>query len=172
MRKWNAILSTLIMVLLFAHGILGAILLMGIGNIIIKQLARALFALVIVHTLIGIILTVQNAKVLRRTKTLYFRENRSFWIRRISGLAIVILLFIHIMLFGHKPDGSNTLAGLNMFLQLLLVGSIFVHVISNVKPLLVAFGSQAGKKKRIVIISVFSVLTAFWALAMIIYYAG
>jgi hypothetical protein len=76
------------------------------------------------------------------------------------------------MLFGHKPDGSNTLAGLNMFLQLLLVGSIFVHVISNVKPLLVAFGSQAGKKKRIVIISVFSVLTAFWALAMIIYYAG
>jgi hypothetical protein len=161
-----------ILVLLFAHGILGAILLMGIGNIIIKQLARALFVLVIVHTLIGIILTVQSAKVSRHTKALYFRENKSFWIRRISGIAIVILIFIHIMLFGHKPDGSNTLAWLNMFLQLLLVGSIFVHVISNVKPLLVAFGSQAGKKKKIVIISVFSLLTVFWALAMIIYYAG
>jgi succinate dehydrogenase hydrophobic anchor subunit len=171
-RKLNAILGTLIIVLLFAHGILGAILLIGIGNIVIKQLARALFTLVIVHAVISIILTVQSAKVWRHTKTLYFRENKSFWIRRISGLAIVILIFVHIMLFGHKPDGDNTYAWLNMLLQLLLVGSIFVHVVSNVKPMLVAYGSQAGKKKRIVIISVFSVLTVFWALAMIMYYAG
>jgi succinate dehydrogenase hydrophobic anchor subunit len=168
-RKWNVVLSTLILALLAAHGIVGTVLLMG-GNILLKPLARALFTLVMVHAVISILLSIQGIRTWLRTGALYFKENKSFWIRRISGLAIMILICLHAAMFGHKPNGSNTLAGLDMFVQLLMVVSVLVHVVTNVKPLFIAFGCRAGKKKTVTIIAVFSVFIAFCAAGLITYY--
>lgn len=170
MRKCNAVLSTLLLLLLAAHGILGAALMAGLSSLMLQKLARALCTLVAVHTILGILLTTQSLKVWRRTGAPYWRENQSFWIRRFSGLAMLLFMGLHMALFVHRSSGAPTLNGIQLLTQLLFVLSILVHGISNVKPLCVAMGSQAGKQLQTAVCVVLSLLALFFAAGLIIYF--
>jgi hypothetical protein len=133
--------------MLFAvHGVCGAVLLIGAGNIVVQRLARALLALVIIHAVISIILTIPSLKAWFYAKALYFKENKNFWIRRISGIAILILVCLHIVTFGHANDENFTL--FHMLMQLLFVVSILAHLIGNVEPIFVSFGCRIKKKTK------------------------
>ena len=173
MRKFNAILTALIMILFLLHAVFGAMELVGAGYNALKVIARACFGLVVVHTVIGIKLTIDTLRVSRKTGVSYFRENRLFWARRISGLAIMILLCFHMFAFGKTTGGVYQLrpfTTVKLTAQILLVLSIALHVLTNIRPALIAFGARGLKQHAGDILIVLSIVLLVFITAFIIYY--
>ena len=173
MRKWNAVLTAVILVLFLIHAILGSFQLLGTGSTAGKSIARAAEVLIWIHVLIGVKLTVDTLRIQHKTGARYFRENALFWARRISGFAVMVLLVFH---FGAFGDNSGPLYRLRVFdsaklvAQLLLVLAIAVHVITNVKPALISFGIKSWKARTGEILAIISVLLLVMAAAFIVYY--
>lgn len=173
MRKFNAILTMAIMVLFLLHAILGGFQLLGVGNTALKAVAWVSVGLIAVHTVIGVKLTADSLKVWKKTGVAYFKENKLFWARRISGFAIMVLLLFHLTAFGSGSGGAYRLQwfdGFKLAANLLLVLSIAVHVITNVKPMLISFGIKSLKQWVGDILFVLSVLMLFMGAAFIVYY--
>ena len=70
-----------------------------------KILAWVGVAVLAAHTVIGVILTINTLKISKNAGNSYLKQNAVFWARRASGLAILILMFFHIGLFGGVQDG-------------------------------------------------------------------
>lgn len=173
MRKVNAVITALIMILFVAHGVLGAFQMIGVGGTAHKVIAQAAFILVVVHALVGFKLTMDSWKVQRKTGVSYRKENRLYSARRISGFAILVLLVFHMTAFTTKVDGATRLVYFDAFrlaCQILLVLAILVHVISNAKPMLISFGIRSLRERVFDILFVISVLLLFMAFAFVIYY--
>ena len=173
MRKWNAILTAAIMVLFLLHAILGGFQLLGVGSTALKGVAWAATALILAHTVIGVKLTADSIKVWKKTGVGYFKENKLFWARRISGFAIMVLLFFHLTAFGTDAGGAYRLRRFTDFklaTQLLLVAAIATHVITNAKPMLISFGVKRLKPYVNDILFVLSILMLFMAGAFVVYY--
>ena len=100
MRKWNTILSVLMLLIFMIHGIMGSFMLNGVGSSAGKLLAWIGVGILVVHTVIGVILTVQSLQTAKQSGKMYLKQNAIFWARRASGMAILILLLFHIGLFG------------------------------------------------------------------------
>lgn len=173
MRRWNAVLSAGILVVFIIHGVLGGYQLLGAGSTAAKAAAWICLALIGAHTVLGIILTCDTLRVLRRTGVGYFRENMLFWARRVSGLAVMLLLAFHLTAFS---DGSGAQLRLRWFgparltAQLLLTAALALHILSNARPLLLSFGVRSPKERAGDILLVLSVLLLFMAAAFVVYY--
>lgn len=92
MKKWNTIVSIILIILVFAHGTIASLSFLNFyinANII----AIAAFIFLIVHTIFGIIFIVKSRTP--KDDNDYLQSNEIFWIRRISGFLILILVFIH-----------------------------------------------------------------------------
>lgn len=176
MRKINTVLSLLLLIILMIHGTMGSFMLLGISSSAGKVLAWIGVAVLAAHTVIGIILTGKTIRTAKRAGgSRYLRQNALFWARRASGLAILILLFFHIGLFGGVQDGVYILfpfTTVKLVTQLLLIASVFVHVFMNIRPLLVSLGVIKYKERRGDLYLILSVLLLFMAGAVIIYYIG
>ena len=96
MRKWNTILSVLMLLIFMIHGIMGSFMLNGVGSSAGKLLAWIGVGILVVHTVIGVILTVQSLQTAKQSGKMYLKQNAIFWARRASGMAILILLLFHI----------------------------------------------------------------------------
>lgn len=175
MRKINTILSLALLIIIALHGIMGSFMMLGIGSSAGKILAWTGVAVLSAHTVIGVILTIQTLKVSKKTGSSYLKQNAVFWARRASGLAILLLMFFHIGLFGGVQDGVYILfpfTTVKLIAQLLLIASVFIHLFINVRPLLISLGIMSDKEKRGDIYLILSVLLLFCAGAVIIYYIG
>ena len=175
MRKWNTFLSVLMLLIFMIHGIMGSFMLVGVGSSAGKVLAWIGVAILVVHTAIGILLTVRSLRTAKQAGQKYLKQNNIFWARRASGLAILILLFFHIGLFGKVQNGTYILfpfTTVKMVTQLLFVAAIFVHIFINIRPLLVSLGIISYKERRSDIYLILSVLLLFIAGAVILYYIG
>ncbi len=176
MRKFNAILSMGIVVLFLIHAIIGAFQLTSIlsgGSQILKVLAWTMVVLILIHTVIGCKLTTDTLKACKKSGTSYFKENHLFWLRRFSGFAIMIFIICHLLIFagnGGEVVRLHVFEGLELATQLLLVVSIAVHVLSNIKPLMIAIGARGGKEFFVDILLILSVVLVFMGIAFIIYY--
>lgn len=176
MRKWNALLSMGILILFLIHGVMGGFQLMGIipgGSSLLQVLAWVMAALIGIHTLIGCILTLRTLRAQKASGAAYFRENRLFWARRISGFAIMLTIAGHILVFLGTNDGVYRLSlfeGPQLALQILLVLAVAVHVITNVRPLLISFGIRGLREYVPDILFVLSVIMVFTAAAFLVYY--
>lgn len=173
MRKWNTILSVLMLLIFMIHGIMGSFMLNGVGSSAGKLLAW--IGVLVVHTVIGVILTVQSLQTAKQSGKMYLKQNVIFWARRASGMAILILLLFHIGLFGKEQNGTYILfpfTTVKMVTQLLFVAAIFVHIFINIRPLLVSLGIISYKERRSDIYLILSVLLLFIAGAVILYYIG
>lgn len=173
MRKINAITTVGILVLFIIHGIGGAMLLTGTGQNSFKPLAYIALALIVLHIILSVILTVAAFKAWRKTGTSYFKENMLFWARRISGAAVIVLLMFHFGAFGTMVDSVFRLLPFTtskLVLQLLMVASIAVHVISNVKPALLSFGIKGLKSRTAEVIIIISVVLLALSVAFVIYW--
>lgn len=173
MRKINAILTAVIMLIFVFHAVTGSLNIMNIAPIITRIEAYIMLGLVCVHAVISIILTAKSVKVWKKTGAPYFRENINFWTRRLSGLVIMILIAFHTTAFRSETVGSVTLPYFGVFrllTQLLLVLSIAVHVITNVKPMLISFGIKKLKPRAGDILFFLSVVLLIAATAFIIYF--
>ena len=172
MRKINTILSVLLLVIFMLHGLMGSFMLLGIGSSAGKILAWVGVAVLAAHTVIGVILTINTLKISKNAGNSYLKQNAVFWARRASGLAILILMFFHIGLFGGVQDGIYILfpfTTVKLITQLLLVAALFIHLFINIRPLL---GIISYKERRGDIYLILSVLLLFSAGAVIIYYIG
>lgn len=175
MRKINTILSVLLLVIFMLHGLMGSFMLLGIGSSAGKILAWVGVAVLAAHTVIGVILTINTLKISKNAGNSYLKQNEVFWARRASGLAILILMFFHIGLFGGVQDGIYILfpfTTVKLITQLLLVAALFIHLFINIRPLLVSLGIISYKERRGDIYLILSVLLLFSAGAVIIYYIG
>lgn len=175
MRKINTILSVLLLVIFMLHGLMGSFMLLGIGSSAGKILAWVGVAVLAAHTVIGVILTINTLKIYKNAGNSYLKQNAVFWARRASGLAILILMFFHIGLFGGVQDGIYILfpfTTVKLITQLLLVAALFIHLFINIRPLLVSLGIISYKERRGDIYLILSVLLLFSAGAVIIYYIG
>lgn len=173
MRKWNAVLTVVILLLFLAHAVFGGVLLLGTETTVAKALSHPLATLIAAHIVLGIALTADTLRVWRKTGVAYFRENRLFWARRISGLAVMALLLFHIGAFGWTERGVYHLrrfSASRLAAELLLVLSLAVHVIANVKPALISLGVRRLKGAAGSILFVLSALLLGMAAAFIAYY--
>jgi len=173
MRKLNAVLTAIIMVLFLAHAILGGFQLLGVGSTAVKALAWICVGLIAAHTVIGIKLTADTLRVRKKTGVGYFRENTLFWARRISGFAVMALLVVHITAFGNHSGAQYRLEWFDtakLVTQLLLIASLALHILSNVRPMLISFGVRSLKDRAGDILFVLSMLLLFMAAAFIVYY--
>ncbi|MBR1691736.1 MAG: pilus assembly protein PilX [Lachnospiraceae bacterium] len=176
MRKWNAALSMGIVVLFFVHAVTGGFQLMGImpgGSPLLSALSWILAALLLLHAAVGVKLTADTIRACKKSGVLYFKGNKLFWARRVSGFAIFMFMLFHVALFLGKNEGAYRLkdfGGVQLAMQLFLVASVAVHVITNVKPMLIALGIRSLKEYAGDILLILSVLLIFTGLAFFIYY--
>ena len=173
MRRMNAILSMLILALFLLHGVLGAFQMFGVGSATMKGLACAMLVLIGVHALLGIRLTFDSVRIWRRTGAGYFKQNRLFWARRLSGLAVMLLIGFHVTAFSYTVDGAFRLRWFDAFrltTQILLVASIAAHVITNVRPALIALGIRRLKPRAADLLFILSAMLVVMAVSFIIYY--
>ena len=99
------------------------------------------------HTVLGLLLTAQTFRASRSGGKLYGKQNALFWARRTSGLAILLMLFFHIGVFGRVQDGVYILfpfTTVRLLTQLLLVCSVFCASSAHLRPLLVSLGHRPG----------------------------
>lgn len=173
MRKTNAIITACILLIFTMHAVFGSLNMMNIAPIITRTEAYIMLGLICVHAVLSVILSVKSVRVWKSTGAPYFRENINFWTRRLSGLVIMILIAFHTTAFRSETTGSVTLPYFGVFrlvCQLLLVLSIAVHVITNVKPMLISFGIKKLKPKVGDILFFLSFVLLLAALAFIIYF--
>ena len=89
MRKWNTIISLILIILFLIHAVAGSFQLMKIipgGNVLMKTLSYILMVFLIAHIVIGTKLTVDSLVAGKKSGKFYLRENAVFWIRRMSSL--------------------------------------------------------------------------------------
>lgn len=176
MRRLNSLVSVLILVLFVIHGVAGGFQLMGVlpgGNQKLTVLAWIMAALLAVHVLIGIKLTADSIAVGRKTGSFYFRANALFWTRRISGFAMLIFVALHLMIFVVSSSGVyrlNMFAGPQLASQILLVLTLIVHVVSNIRPLSLSLGICGIKLYLRDIMLILSIVLLFTGAALVIYY--
>ena len=173
MRRWNNILARIIIVLFLLHGLMGSLMLLGISNVSIVYLPWILLAAVGIHGILGIISTIPSIKNGIKTGRWYFRENAAFWTKRISGLAILLLLSFHITAYTTSVNGhfflkEFTVCGL--ISQILFGLSIFIHLAVSIRSMLIARGTIKFKERTIDWMLVLSVMMIFFTIAIIIYF--
>ncbi len=176
MRRWNAVISALIMVLMLVHGVIGGYQMAGMMAGGLKWgtiLSWIMLLLVVLHLLIGIKLTMDTITACKRSGVYYWKENKMFLIRRISGLAMILLIFYHMIILGGTNGQRYRLhlfEGIQLTGSLLFVLILAVHILSNIKSLFMGFGAKGLQKYRIDILFVMSIILLFCAIAFVIYY--
>lgn len=176
MRKLNVCISLALCLLFALHLVMGSFMLLGIGHNGGRLLALAGVALLAVHLVLS---GCSTGRTLRRLGWLrlvqYGRENRLFWLRRLSGLAIILLLVGHVGLFGTVVDGQYVLFDFTWpkaLLQGAFLTALCLHIGTNIRPLFVSLGwSRIQERCRDCYVSL-GIIYLFSILALSIYYAG
>lgn len=164
MRKFNTILVLLILILLLDHVVFGGLYFFGVVPGVFKPVAFAMLALVVLHAIISMIVTIRAEKAGFQTKARYNAENRDFWLRRASGIAILILAILHAFMMSKDKNGVARLASMPKPLRLatpLLVFAVYLHLMSNVRPLLISMGVRKIDRKEIIIKVILSIVALF-----------
>ena len=173
MRKLNMFLVIGMLATFLIHGITGALQLAGAGTSAQKTIAWICAGFICAHAVIGLILTVQTISARRRAGAGYFKDNLLFWTRRISGFALLIPLAMHLFIFRAAAGSAYRLQVFTqgrMISQILLVVLLALHVLTNIKPALIAFGVRGHRAFAVDILFVLSVLLLLFAAAFAIYY--
>lgn len=176
MRKWNAILCAGILILFCVHAVAGAFVLAGIfsgGNRLLSALTWLMVVFIVFHAVLGVKLTVNSILACKKAGISYFRENKVFWARRISGFATLLLMGFHIALFSVSGNGAfrlNFFGEVDLVIELLFLAAVAVHVISNVKPLLLSFGVKDLREFAVDLLILFSVFLIVAGVAFFLYY--
>lgn len=175
MRKTNAILGPAIILLLLIHVISGAFQLYGLlpgGLAVRKVLSFILAAGIVVHAVIGIVLTVQTVRIGRQGGKTPLKGNERFWLGRISGLAMMLLILYHILTFTGSSGEVFRLKEfgvLQLAAHILLALAILLHLVSNIRPLFMALGIGNRKYLKDILV-VLSVILLVCAAAFVFYY--
>lgn len=177
MRRANALITTLVMALFLLHLVWGALILCGMtkgGSQILTVASWLLLILICVHMLLSVKLTFDTITASRKAGVHYLKENRIFWLRRISGFALLLFIGVHVIIF--RADVSGGSARLHLFdeaalaSQILMIVSLLVHLLTNIGPLRIAFGlsDKANVRTDILIVTAIGLFLA--GAAFVIYF--
>ena len=173
MRRLNIILIAGMFLTFLLHGITGALTISGGNSDVNKIAAWICVFFVALHVIVTTILTVKTLHAIHKTKAGYFKNNIMFWIRRISGFTILIPLLMHLFIFNVPPTDIYRLKAFDtgrFISQLLMVLTISLHVLTNIKPFMLAIGAKNYKKIIINTLFVLAILFLLFAVAFCIYY--
>ena len=171
-RKLNGALGALIIALLLIHMIGGAFQLTGLmpgGSQTLKVITWATLALIGLHAVLSVWLTLPGL----RSRPRYFRVNALYWTRRLTGLALVILLAAHTFIFMGESGESFRLRlfeGPQLAGQLLMVLCAAVHILANLDPLRIGFGVTGKKAFARDALAILGIVLLFCAAAFVVYY--
>ena len=175
MRRLNTIITILLIAVIVIHIVLAGLMLIGIQNNLSRYSAWTGEILIGIHALIGIYLTIKSLVLVGKSTKKYNKENRSFWVRRISGIAIFILFYFHSHMFGKEIDGVFHLIPLSyvkVIIHILFVTAFFIHMFTNVRPMLVSMGIVRGSKICRVLSILMWIFVAYIILTLLAYLAG
>jgi len=175
MRKLNTIVSLVLIILFLIHIIAGSFQMMKIipgGNELMKDLSYFMLFMIGVHILIGTKLTIDSVKIGRKSGKFYFRENAIFWTRRITGLAMILLVICHVLLFTSNGEvfRLNDFNEVQLIFSIFLVFTLLVHILANIRPLLISFGISGFRLYVKDILLVLAIISLLGAVAFVIYY--
>ncbi len=173
MRKWNGRLARLIIALLLLHAMVGSFALLGLSTVYIKPLAYLLAAAVMAHAVLGGISTVSALKSGARGARWHLKVNSVFWIKRVTGVAILLMAFYHFGVYTGTENGEFVLkefTAFKMLTQIIFVLVIFIHIFVSVKGMLVAGGVVKFKERMWDWILVLSVFMLFFCIAIVGYF--
>ena len=177
MRKVNAILGIFILAAFLCHAVIGAGEMTGLidgGNMIGKVAAHAMVTALFLHIIIGVKLTADTLIAIKRSGANYFKDNLLFWTRRISGFAMIFFIIAHYLVF--IGDNSSGVYRLNEFgvtelvMAILLIVSLLIHIITNIRPLMLALGSSKGHRKIAAAVFTASVILLLLGGAFVVYF--
>lgn len=176
MRRVNSVISGLILVLAAIHAVLGGYQMAGLlsgGKTWTKVLAWSMAALVLIHALIGIFLTIETWRAAKKSGCFYWKENKLFLVRRVSGLALIVFLLCHVFLFGISTGDTFRLRlfeGPQLFASLGLILSLAVHLLSNLRPLAVGIGSSRIREFLVDLLILTALILFVGGMSFVIYY--
>ena len=177
MRRVNSIITAFIMLLFLVHMIWGGLLLAGIvkgGSKVFSVISMIMMILICLHVIISVKLTVDTIIASRKAGAFYFRENKLFLARRISGFALVFFIAVHVLIFNGSNEGGvyrlNPFGIAALISQILMVVCLVLHIVLNVRPLKIAFGFSDKRKESYDFAVVMAILLLIAAAAFLIYY--
>lgn len=174
LRQLNVVLAVAIICCLVLHGLQGGFSMAGIAdNLASKHLARLLVTLIAAHAGISVYLGVDTARASRAKRGAYAGANARFWAARISGLAIVVLVLLHLHQFMFRGGGLFRLKefnGVRLAESVLLVLSVALHVLLNAKPLAIKLGLGRPDARALDIVLALAVLLLVMAACFVVYY--
>lgn len=147
MRKINSIVTIILILLFLDHGIFGILNTLGVAKVFLP-VARVLRIFLLIHVIISIILTIRSEKVSFKTKAVYNKENKEYWMRRWTGLFIFVFFIAHMRTMKAGADGTAKLASTSTFGKIsfiLFVASIAAHLAINFRPLMISLGVKNHK---------------------------
>ena len=177
MRKINSVLSIVIIVLFLLHMIMGSLLLLGIIpyiGAIMGTLPHLLGTAIFAHIIIGAKLGIDTLYAMKKSGVGYFSENKLFWVRRISGGAVLLFMILHASLFvriSHSGEYYPKLFDLpQLICSILFFISLMLHIASNIRPLVIALGAGKAETKIGSAAVILAILLLFAAVAFIYYF--
>lgn len=173
MRKWNNILARVIIILFLLHALMGSLMLLGLSTIFFLPLSVTLLIAVVVHGILGIMATLSAVTSGKESRHWYLKQNAAFWTKRISGIAIMLLLIFHVTAYTTSVNGRFFLKEFTLYRmlsQVLFILAIFIHLAVSIKSMLIAKGTVKFKERTIDWMLVLSVMMFFFTIAVIIYY--
>lgn len=173
MRQLNIILAFSLIILFIFHALNGSLVLLGIIPETLKFLDYFGVAILTIHAIYSFYLTYKSIKTSSKSGIWYLKENLNFWIVRISGLLIFILMFFHFNEYGMFENGQFVVFPFTidpLLIQLGLVLALFIHILTNIRPLIVSFGAVKLLKKRWLIYLIIVVILLFVIGSVMFYY--
>ncbi|MDO4536988.1 MAG: hypothetical protein Q4B54_02420 [Coriobacteriales bacterium] len=174
LRQINACVAACMLVLFLLHGVGNAFMLMDAGAPTSKMLARATLTLAVVHAVLSMALSWQSIRTSRETGVSYLRLNKRFWTVRISGVACALFLVTHMLAFLQVGGGGayrlHEFGDLQFASQIGLVVSLALHLLANLRPLMVSLGIPSPRARALDVGFVLSVLLLVMAASFVVYY--
>lgn len=176
MKKFNSLLARFMLVLLALHGLMGAFTLLRMTTFNWKPLSYTLLAALLLHGILGILLSKDAVREGMRTGRWYLKENASFWLIRLSGFVILLSVWFHITAYTTTVNGVFFLCEfttLRFFSQIIFISAILIHLLCTTKPWMIKRGLLKYEERTadyILVYSIFSVLFLFALISYFIYW--
>lgn len=197
--KLNAITIAVLMLCLFAHAVLAGGTALGLWSNMGLSLAKIAYYLIFVHLVLATVRTMQmfvpelksvsamkecfakNGGVWRGFRQMFAqaelakklkRQNRHFWMTRISGVIFLGLVFVHKAWMWVGPSQGSFLKYVLLLFQVVFIIAVFVHIIMNIRPLLGKFGWGNNKSLQKALTVFFYGLMIFICGGMVYYFIG
>lgn len=155
------------------HGAMGAFMLVGISTRPAAVMGIVVAVLAVLHGLWG---CVRLVGTLRRPYGFrYAMANRLFWLRRVSGLAIVPLAVLHVGVFGAVQGSYYILYEFTLtaaLVQIAFLTVVALHVALNLRPLCIALGLASYEQRRADGYIILAICYLFMVGTIISYYWG